>query len=807
MIKADLHVHSRFSEHPNDWFLQRIGAAESYTEPEYIYKKGLERGMDLITITDHNRIDGALLLKEKYPDRVITGMEATTYFPEDGCKIHVMIYGLDRRQAEEIQIARKSIYDLRDYIVKESLACSVAHATYAVNDKLTVDHLEKLILLFDVFEGINGARERLNNETWMEVLSSLTPEQIDELKKKHGIVPMSDDPWIKGFTGGSDDHAGIFMGQTCTTAAVANNPEEFLQAIRDRKTLASGSHSNYKYMAFNLYKIAYDFSRSRSGTQTKNMVSQLTEAFFERGNMTLAQKWNLAIIRIFNTITGRGDRIKLHFSHLLDAMNDQQKSLEEKMDFAYEKIGDIGDELFHMLTRSLEKDLKKGDVFSLIRNISTSIPGIFLSLPFFTTLHHMYQGRDLVQKTAERFGKKRDSGSKKVLWFTDTLNDLNGVSVTLKKIGWASYHRGREIRMVTALLPDEINEDLPPNTMLLPYVYKFKLPYYEKYILKVPSVLKAIEQIYKYDPDEIYISTPGPIGLLGLLASRLLSAKVTGIYHTDFTMQAKEIMGQEAALKAIENGTHFFYSMMDTIMVPTVQYMNILEERNYDRSRMALFRRGIDTEKFYPMENGKEYLKETWGIQDGKTLVFAGRISRDKNLDMLMGAYEKLIVDHPETNLLLAGDGPHLEALKNRMKRHKRVHFPGKIHQNDLPMVYSGADFLVFPSHTDTFGMAVLEAQTCGLPCIVSDMGGPQEIILPEQTGAVVPAFDEDAWANVLGKYLTIMDTDSDAYQKMREESRNLALRRNDWRVVIDTFLGSDDQSPLASMENQAVSS
>ena len=63
MKKVDLHVHSKYSNHPSFWFLQRLGAGESYTEPEYIYQWAKEKGMDYVTITDHNNITGALELK------------------------------------------------------------------------------------------------------------------------------------------------------------------------------------------------------------------------------------------------------------------------------------------------------------------------------------------------------------------------------------------------------------------------------------------------------------------------------------------------------------------------------------------------------------------------------------------------------------------------------------------------------------------------------------------------------------------------------------------------------------------------
>ena len=80
MAKTDLHVHSKYSEHSSDWFLKRIGANESYVNPDDNYILARQNGMDFVTITDHNRIDGSIYLQEKYPDNVFSGVELTTYF-------------------------------------------------------------------------------------------------------------------------------------------------------------------------------------------------------------------------------------------------------------------------------------------------------------------------------------------------------------------------------------------------------------------------------------------------------------------------------------------------------------------------------------------------------------------------------------------------------------------------------------------------------------------------------------------------------------------------------------------------------
>ena len=98
------------------------------------------------------------------------------------------------------------------------------------------------------------------------------------------------------------------------------------------------------------------------------------------------------------------------------------------------------------------------------------------------------------------------------------------------------------------------------------------------------------------------------------------------------------------------------------------------------------------------------------------------------------------------TWLVVAGDGPYREEMKRRLKGHKVI-FTGFLSQADLARVYASADLLVFPSTTDTFGNAVLEAQASGLPVVVADRGGPRELMLDGITGLVVPSDDRDALA------------------------------------------------------------
>jgi hypothetical protein len=123
--------------------------------------------------------------------------------------------------------------------------------------------------------------------------------------------------------------------------------------------------------------------------------------------------------------------------------------------------------------------MAKTDLVRVIKSLSDSIPGIFLTLPFFGTLSYLDSARPLVDSLAKRLACDDPQDGNRILWFTDTLNDLNGVSVTLKEIGWLAHARGSEMKIATSLLPSEVNETIPPNVVNLPFIHQFRLPCYE----------------------------------------------------------------------------------------------------------------------------------------------------------------------------------------------------------------------------------------------------------------------------------------------------------------------------------------
>ncbi len=124
-------------------------------------------------------------------------------------------------------------------------------------------------------------------------------------------------------------------------------------------------------------------------------------------------------------------------------------------------------------------------------------------------------------------------------------------------------------------------------------------------------------------------------------------------------------------------------------------------------------------------------------------LLYVGRISKEKNLDLLAEAYRTLRASMDQAHLVVVGDGPYLADMHQTLEGLPCT-FTGVLKGDDLVAAYASSDVFVFPSTTDTFGNVVLEAQACGLPVIVSDQGGPCENMLPGKTGLMVAASDSD---------------------------------------------------------------
>jgi glycosyltransferase involved in cell wall biosynthesis len=207
-------------------------------------------------------------------------------------------------------------------------------------------------------------------------------------------------------------------------------------------------------------------------------------------------------------------------------------------------------------------------------------------------------------------------------------------------------------------------------------------------------------------------------------------------------------------------------------------------------------------DRFRPVEGARERVRARYGISDGALLLYVGRVSRDKGLDTLLEAYGELLGAHPSLSLMIVGDGPHLESLKASAPAQGEIVFTGRLPHEQLPELYSAADLFVFPSATDTYGLVVLEAQACGLPAIVSDVGGPQEIIVAGETGWTAPGSDPAAWCETIAAALLLRAREPEAWEKISRAARERVVAHNAWDTVLaDLFAPALPSGPSKGRE------
>jgi glycosyltransferase involved in cell wall biosynthesis len=185
----------------------------------------------------------------------------------------------------------------------------------------------------------------------------------------------------------------------------------------------------------------------------------------------------------------------------------------------------------------------------------------------------------------------------------------------------------------------------------------------------------------------------------------------------------------------------WYYDQMDRVYVPSKSTAAELAERGISSSKIIITPRGVDNIRFHPA-NRNGCLDKHCSAEGAAKLLYVGRVSKEKNLEILVKVFKTLVQSKRNVFLFVVGDGPYREEMEQALKGTPSV-FMGYVEGEELAEVYASCDLFVFPSTTDTFGNVVLEAQASGVPVIVTDCGGPQENVIPGKTGLVVEGNSE----------------------------------------------------------------
>ena len=235
VARCDLHVHSIYSTDTGNFALRRAGLGESYTDPQRVYDVCRRRGMNYVTISDHNTIEGALRIAH-LPGTFLS-VEVTTRFPEDETPLHVLVWGLSEEDHHDLQPYRSSVYELVAFLQERGLAHAIAHPLYRMGTSLTVSHVERMMLLFGAWEVRNGARPEHSNELARALALAATPSYLAKLAERHGFESRHDGialtAWLRRSRRARhrrhlDRSAGVHsdgLSRSCLQADWASRPE------------------------------------------------------------------------------------------------------------------------------------------------------------------------------------------------------------------------------------------------------------------------------------------------------------------------------------------------------------------------------------------------------------------------------------------------------------------------------------------------------------------------------------------------------------------------------------------------------
>ncbi|MFO8051566.1 MAG: glycosyltransferase family 1 protein [Thermoplasmatota archaeon] len=356
----------------------------------------------------------------------------------------------------------------------------------------------------------------------------------------------------------------------------------------------------------------------------------------------------------------------------------------------------------------------------------------------------------------------------RVAIFTGTyVENKDGVSRSLYEL----VRILRQLKHTVGIWAPELTpqQDEGIRTFVLPSV---PIPLYPDYKMTIypKGLTKDLEE---FNPDIIQISTPDPIALRFLKYAQIENIPIVSIYHTDFPSYLKyynmDILEGRVWKEIVK-----FYNKCNVVFAPTNEMKKLLQSKGV--KKVEIWSRGIRGDLFSPDKRSKE-LRRTWGAEGKKVIIYSGRFVKYKDLDTLIGVYDRIKrMRREDIRFVLLGSGPMEEELKERMKD---AVFPGYLHGEELYNAYASGDIFLFPSSTETFGNVVQEAIASGLPSVVSNVGGCSEIV--NESGAGIICMEKDV-NDFTSAVLKLVDNAS-IRQKLIEKGTSWAEKRT-WKYI-----------------------
>jgi glycosyltransferase involved in cell wall biosynthesis/predicted metal-dependent phosphoesterase TrpH len=684
-----MHCHSTASQLSRLGVQRSLGLPECATPPAEVYELAKRRGMDFVTITDHDTIAGCLELEGR-PDCFVSE-ELTAGFAGEPQAVHVLCYGITPGDHEWLQAHSGDLEACAAYLHENGIACALAHPFFDVAAPLTRRHRRRLAELFPVWEVRNGSRAA--------ELNMPAAVYVDT----HGGTGV----------GGSDDHAGVDIGRTFTEVPDAQTPEEFLRRLRRGDAEAGGeqgSAAKWTHAAMALATRALVLGDD--GHEDENAAAPDPAAVLKMAERVIregaAREGKVAAdigpddARCLLGAWLAGMGLDLRGRALIAYLQSDGFSHAD----LYRRARRIHD-------RRLRSAVERGTAAVAGGDLPSAIGGLFEAI-----VPAVPYAPSTVFLGAEKAKLRGREGSRRrVALIADGIGSMHGVTHTVEQI--------RE-RGVPGFDIEVIGTDAGVDRRL-PAATELELPFYEGMALGVPGLPDLVEALADGGYDLVHVTAPGPVGVAATLLGRITGVPLLASYHTELAAYAGMRSG-DGGIEAIARAAlGAFYGAPGIVLSPSPAADASLVALGIEAARIGRWERGVDSDRFDPVKADRDaYPGEV-------KVLYAGRLTREKGVDLLAESFLRARGADPRLHLLLAGGGPEEGELRARLGEHAT--FLGWLGGEELARAYASADVFLFASSTDTYGQVILEAGASGLPVVAVAEGGPAALVENRHTG------------------------------------------------------------------------
>lgn len=368
----------------------------------------------------------------------------------------------------------------------------------------------------------------------------------------------------------------------------------------------------------------------------------------------------------------------------------------------------------------------------------------------------------------------------RIAFFPDSFLEVNGVAMTSNRLVDFARRRGLPFLCVYADKQTAVRQEgnitfvglkRSPAAFTMDEGLKYD-PLFQRHVALIRAELE------KFRPDAFHITGLNDVSIIGAYLSYKMDIPLVASWHTNLHEYAARrlrskfkflpVSATEFIEKNILRGAQLYYKMPQVILAPNQELIDMLARGTKRQVRLMI--RGVDTEKYSPAKRTVN--------DDIIRFGFVGRLRAEKNVRLLADLERELLkAGKKNFKFLIVGEGSERAFLEANMRT---AEFPGFLDGERLSEAYANMDVFVFSSDTDAYGNVIQEANAAGVPCLVTDQGGPKFIVQPGKTGFVARDLSEFVKFSI-----ELMDNPEKLAQ-LKKDSRQFALSRS-WDAVFES--------------------